>query len=67
MHFANYPNETQEEQERCQEVVFEYYYDRNDCQLEIALDEIRSDILILEQHERYERCLLLNHILQRFE
>jgi hypothetical protein len=53
--------------ERCQETVFEYYYDRNNMQLEEALDEIASDITRLESTEQYERCLLLKDILERFE
>jgi hypothetical protein len=27
-----------------QEMVFEYYYDRNDMDLELAIEEIRADI-----------------------
>ena len=44
--FDNYCLETEEMKERCQETVFEYYYDRNNMQLEEALDEIASDIKI---------------------
>jgi len=65
--FDNYCLETEEMKERCQETVFEYYYDRNNMQLEEALDEIASDITRLESTEQYERCLLLKDILERFE
>lgn len=58
---------TQEEKDEILEKVFEYYYDRNDMDLEIALDEIEADIIMLEEEEQYERCLILKDILERFE
>ena len=65
--FDNYHNETHENREKCQEMVFDYYYDRNDSDLELAIEEIRTDIDTLVKHERYERCALLKDILERFE
>ncbi len=65
--FDNYCLESQEMKERCQETVFEYYYDRNNMMLDDALDEIEADIIRLESTEQYERCLLLKDILERFE
>jgi hypothetical protein len=67
IYFNNYHLETQEIREKCQEMVFEYYYDRNDMDLELAIEEIREDINRLVEHERYERCQLLKDILDRFE
>ena len=65
--FDNYHNETDTNREMCQELVFDYYYDRNDSDLELAIEEIRADIVRLIEHERYERCALLKDILDRFE
>ena len=65
--FDNYPRCTQAQKEQAQEMVFEYYYDRNDCELEIAIEEIRADINRLESVEQYERCQMLKDILERFE
>tara|TARA_R110000772_G_scaffold32192_4_gene79034 strand:- start:2146 stop:2373 length:228 start_codon:yes stop_codon:yes gene_type:complete len=67
LYFDNYHLETETVKEQCQEMVFEYYYDRNDCDLELAIEEIREDIVRLVEHERYERCALLKDILNRFE
>jgi hypothetical protein len=67
LYFDNYHLETHENREKCQEMVFEYYYDRNDMDLELAIEEIRDDIARLAEHERYERCALLKDILDRFE
>lgn len=65
--FDNYPNESQDNKERCQNMVFDYYYERNDSELELALEEIRADLIRLEKHEQYERCLMLKDIIDRFE
>ena len=65
--YDNYPMCTQTEKELAQELVFQYYYDRNDMDLECALSEINHDIVRLEEHEQYERCLMLKDILDRFE
>ena len=65
--FNKYLQCTDEEKERMQEMVFEYYYDRNDSEIEIAIDEIESDILRLENAEQYERCQMLKDILERLE
>jgi len=65
--FNKYLQCTDEEKERMQEMVFEYYYDRNDSEIEIAIDEIKSDILRLENAEQYERCQMLKDILERLE
>ena len=32
-----------------------------------AIDELKGDLLLLEQIEHYERCLILKDILDRFE
>ena len=65
--YDNYPGASLEEQERAQEMVFEYYYDRNDMDLDIALDEIKADLYYLEKQEQYERCAMLSDILKRFD
>ena len=65
--FDNYLIETIENRLKCQDVVFEYYYERNDFEIELTLEEIREDITRLELHEQYERCLMLKDILDRFE
>lgn len=65
--FDNYANEDQDTKEILQEIVFELYYHRNDNDLELALEEIRADIIRLEHVERYERCHMLKDILDRFE
>lgn len=67
MVFDKYPQCTQAQKEQAQDMVFEYYYDRNDCELEITLEEIRADIIRLESVEQYERCLMLKDILKRLE
>ena len=67
LYFDNYHLETHENREKCQEMVFEYYYDRNDMDLDLALEEIASDLIRLENTEQYERCLMLKDILERFE
>ena len=67
MFYDTYPYISQEDKELAQEMVFEYYYDRNDMDLDLALDEIRGDIYRLEASEQYERCLMLKDILDRFE
>lgn len=67
LQFTKYLQASHEEKEAMQELVFEYYYDRNDSELEIAIDEIKSDILRLEQAEQYERCQMLKDILERLE
>ena len=65
--YDQYPTCTQAEKELAQELVFQYYYDRNDSDLECALSEINHDIVRLEKHEQYERCQMLKDILDRFE
>lgn len=65
--YDQYPTCTQAEKELAQELVFQYYYDRNDSDLECALSEINHDIVRLEEHEQYERCQMLKDILDRFE
>ena len=65
--YDNYPAASLEEQEHAQEMVFEYYYDRNDMDLDIAIDEIKADLYYLEEQEQYERCAMLKDILKRFE
>lgn len=65
--FDNYPNESQDNKERCQDMVFDYYYERNDSEIELTLEEIRADLIRLEEHEQYERCLMLKDIINRFE
>lgn len=65
--FDNYLLETIDNKLKCQDVVFEYYYERNDFEIELTLEEIREDLIRLEHHEQYERCLMLKDILDRFE
>jgi len=62
-----YPQMSMEEKQDQQELVFVYYYDRNGEHLESALMEIREDLIQLELNEKYERCLILKDILDRFE
>ena len=63
----NYLKENYVVQEHCREFVFNAYLIKNDHNIEDALDNIRGDIMILEENERYERCALLNDILKDFE
>ena len=65
--FDNYLNESVESREECQDIVFEIYYERNDFEIELCLEEIREDLKRLELTERYERCQMLKDILNRFE
>ena len=67
MVYDNYPTCSQADKEEAQERVFEYYYDRNDMDLDLALEEIAADLIRLEDTEQYERCLMLKDILERFE
>ena len=55
------------EKEEIMEYVFQYYYDRNDMDLDTALDELHGDLAIYEDQEEYERCALLKDIIDRFE
>ena len=64
--YTNYPACTQQEKEDAQEVVFTYYYDRNDQDLEAAIEEIEQDLFVLEMQEQFERCQLLKDVLDRF-
>ena len=65
--YDNYPTCSQADKEEAQERVFEYYYDRNDMDLDLALEEIATDLIRLEDTEQYERCQMLKDILERFE
>ena len=65
--FDNYHKETEENRHLCQEIILDYYYRRNDNDLELAFEEIRQDIKNLERQECYERCHLLKDILDSFE
>lgn len=58
---------SESEKEDIMEYVFRYYYDRNDMNLDTALDEILGDLVIYEDQEEYERCALLKDIIERFE
>lgn len=58
---------SQSEKDDIMEYVFQYYYDRNDMDLDTALDEILGDLVIYEHQEEYERCALLKDIIERFE
>ncbi len=62
-----YSLEDDKAKELIQELVFEYYYDRNDMDFDTAIDELKGDLILLEQIEHYERCLILKDILDRFE
>jgi hypothetical protein len=48
-------------------MLFDYYYERNDLDVELTMEEIRADLIRLEEHEQYERCLMLKDIINRFE
>ena len=65
--FDNYIKETEDNRLKCQDLVFEYYYERNDFEIELTLEELREDLVRLEDHEQYERCMMLKDILDRFE
>lgn len=65
--FDNYLKETEENQALCQELVLDYYFRRNDNDIQLAFEEIREDIKNLELNEQYERCSLLKDILDNFE
>ena len=65
--YSNYTTNSQDDKELAQELVFEYYYDRNESDLDLALDEIRGDLVAYEEAEQYERCQMLKDILARFE
>ena len=65
--YNEYPSATQSEKEVLQEMVFTYYYDRNDMDFDLAIVEIQEDLYFLEKSEEYERCLMLKDILERFE
>ena len=65
--FDNYLRESEQSRLECQDLVFEVYYERNDFEIELTLEELREDITRLEKTERYERCQMLKDILDRFE
>lgn len=67
MVYDNYPTCSLEDKQTTQELVFVYYYDRNDQDLELALEEIAMDLDHLEKTEQYERCQILKDILEKFE
>ncbi len=59
--------EKDEAKELIQEIIFAYYYDRNDMEFEIAIEEIKMDMIYYEDEENFERCAVLKDILDRFE
>ena len=65
--FDNYLRESEQSRLECQDLVFEIYYERNDFEIELTLEELREDITRLEKTERYERCQMLKDIIDRFE
>ena len=65
--FDNYINESIEIKEGCQEMVFYYYWDRNNSDMVATMQDIRRDISKLLKLEQYERCQLLKDIIDRFE
>ena len=65
--FDNYIHESEANRLICQNVLFEYYFLSNDEDVELAIEHIRADIPKLEAQQKYERCLMLKHILERFE
>ena len=65
--FDNYLRESEQSRLECQDLVFDVYYERNDFEIELTLEELREDITRLEKTERYERCQMLKDILDRFE
>ena len=56
---------TAQEKEEHQERVFTYYYDRNNMDIESAIEELETDLMVLEEQEQYERCALLRDVLDR--
>jgi len=56
---------TAQEKEEHQERVFTYYYDRNNMDIESAIEELETDLIVLEEQEQYERCALLRDVLDR--
>lgn len=58
---------SESEKDEIMEYVFQYYYDRNDMDLDSALDELLGDLAIYEDQEEYERCALIKDIIDRFE
>jgi protein-arginine kinase activator protein McsA len=56
---------TEQEKEEHQERVFTYYYDRNNMDIELAIEELETDLIVLEEQEQYERCALLRDVLDR--
>ena len=65
--FDNYLRESEQSRLECQDLVFDVYYERNDFEIELTLEELREDITRLEKTERYERCQMLKDIIDRFE
>ena len=53
---------TAQEKEEHQERVFTYYYDRNNMDIESAIEELEQDMFELEMKEEYERCALLRDV-----
>jgi len=66
-HFDNYIKEDPEIKELLQELVFKIYFYRNTNDLSLTLKHIKSDIIRLENDERYENCRMLKDILDNFE
>ena len=65
--FDNYLRESEQSRLECQDLGFEIYFERNDFEIELTLEELREDITRLEKTERYERCQMLKDIIDRFE
>ena len=65
--FDNYLNESEEMKLKCQDMVFDYYWEKNQWCMVHTVDEIAADIQRLEYTEQYERCQMLKDILERIE
>ena len=63
----SYASESPEIKEEIQNMLFVYYYDRNEQDFHGAMQELNEDIAAMEQMEQYERCHILKDILDRFE
>tara|TARA_R110000824_G_scaffold350481_2_gene537427 strand:+ start:73 stop:363 length:291 start_codon:yes stop_codon:yes gene_type:complete len=63
----SYASESLEIKEEIQNMLFVYYYDRNEQDFYGAMQELNEDIALMEGMEQYERCHILKDILDRFE
>jgi len=64
---SNYIHESESIKETCREYIFNKYYEKNDMFINKTLEDIRMDLVYLENAEEFEHCQLLNDILKEFE